>query len=378
VAALSQADRARLAIARAVTELRPRPGTLAPPGLLVLDQPTAYLPREGVEELFAVLREVAARHVAVLLVSDDPGEARRAGDRVTVLRDGRVQGTAAVAAMSERQIGTLMAGAVPPEPPRRSRRPVARRRGFAVRHLAGHSILGISFTIAPGEILGVTGLLGSGFDQVPYLLFGATRARSGELSHGGRRWALADMTPRRAVAAGIAFVPAGRCGGGAVGGLSVQENLTLPVLDRHGRLGLLSARRLRSTGSTVLAESGVGSRRLDASFDSLSAGDRQKALLGKWLQTDPALVLMHEPTRGVDAESRGQIFARLQAVARRGGSVLCVSAGSRDIGGLCDRVLVVGQGRIVREVAGQRLTRDHLVERSYVDAMPTAAGRRAP
>jgi ribose transport system ATP-binding protein len=356
VAELRPADQAQLAIVRAV-EGMPSGGTL------VLDEPTAFLPAAEREALLALMRRIAGQGSCVLFVSHDLGEAQHA-DRVTVLRDGRNVGTVtAEDAGPELLVEMLLGHAIRPAG---NERAVRKRRspGVVIRGLSGETVRDLSLELRPGEILGVTGLPGSGFEEVPYLLYGARPCRSGRLEL-DKPLELRELSPSRAIAAGIALVPADRPRHGAVGSLSVAENVMLPVLERYTAGTRLDGRRLRRTAAGLLAEHEVRPPEPQLAFGALSGGNQQKALLAKWLQTSPRLLLMHEPTRGVDVGARDRILSSVRGLAGRGVSVLSASSDYEQLAELCDRVLIFSAGRAVDELGGADLTEAGLAARCH-------------
>jgi ribose transport system ATP-binding protein len=366
---LDGTERAMVAIVRAVEEIR---GTLAgrgdARGVLVLDEPTVFLPREGVERLFAVIREIVARDASVLFVSHDLDEIRAITDRVTVLRDGRLQGTVETATATEAELVELIIGQrlskFVPQPHDVRDADVHAQ----VRDLAGRRVRGVSFGVCRGEIVGCTGLLGSGFEDVPYLLFGARGCSGGRLELEGSRYDLPAMTPSRALTAGVALIPGDRQGDGSVGSLEVVENVMLPVLPRYRRLAGLDRAELVREAGAQLETYDVRPAKPRARYDSLSGGNQQKALLAKWLQTEPSLLLLHEPMQGVDVGARETIFEILEACAQRGTAIVCASVDYEQLARMCDRVLVFGRGRVVREIAGDEVTKDRVAEQVYNSA----------
>jgi ribose transport system ATP-binding protein len=368
---LPETDRALLAIVRAVEEMR---ATLADGerGLLVLDEPTVFLPREGVQRLFVLVRDVVARDASVLFVSHDLDEVREITDHVTVLRDGRVHATIPTAQATEAQLVEMIIGRslaayehVAPD------RPVGDT-ALAVRNLGGRTVDGVDFDAHHGEILGLTGIIGSGFDEVPYLLFGARPCRVGELVVGERSHALPLMSPRDALKARMALLPADRQIDGSVGTLSVSDNAMLQVLDRY-RPASLRLRRMRGDAARLLDDFDVRPRDPDAEYASLSGGNQQKVLLAKWLQTKPQILLLHEPTQGVDIGAREQIFNLLREEARRGTTIICASSDHEQLAAICDRVLVFGRGRIARELTGGEVTKARIAEQALNSSAGTAS-----
>jgi ribose transport system ATP-binding protein len=363
VGELPETDRALLAIVRAVEEMRETVGH-DERGLLVLDEPTVFLPREGVQRLFALVREVTAKHASVLFVSHDLDEVREITDRVTVLRDGKVHGTVATASATESQlvemiIGRALDANAGQTAPDRPRGPVA----LAARNLRGRTVHDVDFEAHRGEILGLTGIIGSGFDEVPYLLFGARPCQQGELRLGDRSLPLPLLTPRQALAAKIALLPADRAVDGSVPSLSVADNAMLQVLDRYRPMAL-KTRAMRKTAAGLLDDFDVRPREPDAEYASLSGGNQQKVLLAKWLQIEPHALLLHEPTQGVDIGAREQIFALLRAEAAKGMTIVCASSDHDQLAAICDRVLVFGRGRIACELTGAEVDKHRIAEQA--------------
>jgi ribose transport system ATP-binding protein len=357
---LSDTDRARLAIVRALEQIRHVEGV----GLLVLDEPTVFLPKEGTEDLFRLIREVVARHASVLFVSHDLDEVREVTDRVTVLRDGRVHGTVVTAQASEGQLVEMIIGRRLEELDFQHHDTAGKPVDASVLELAGGHLDGVSFDVHKGEILGLAGLMGSGFEDVPYMLFGARPARGGRLAVDGAVYDLCAMTPARALAADMALLPGDRQADGSVGSMSVGENVMLQVLDRYGPMRL-KRRRLRDDAGRLLIEFDVRPDDPNLAYQSLSGGNQQKALLAKWLQIEPRLILLHEPTQGVDIGARQQIFGMLREAAEAGMAVICASSDYEQLAQICDRVLVIGRGRIVRELRGGEITKERIAEQVY-------------
>lgn len=354
---LRPADQALLAIVRAV-EGMPSGGTL------VLDEATAFLPAAERQTVLALIRRLAAKGSTVLFVSHDLGEAELA-DRITVLRDGRNIGTVAAEEVRPRELVEMLVGhSIQPAGANEDTRE-RRSRGVGIRGLSGETVRELSLELRPGEILGLTGLPASGFEEVPYLLYGALPAHSGRLEL-DEVLDIADLSPSRALAAGIALVPGDRTRYGAVGSLSVAENVMLPVLDRYTVATCLDGGRLRRRAAGLLAEHDVRPPEPRLTFGALSGGNQQKAVLAKWLQTAPRLLLLHEPTRGVDVGARERIMSSLRDVAGRGVSVLSASADYEQLARLCDRVLIISAGRAVDELAGPELTEARIAERCHL------------
>jgi ribose transport system ATP-binding protein len=227
--------------------------------------------------------------------------------------------------------------------------------------------------MAPGEILGLTGLIGAGYDAAPALIYGARRATAGRLRLGGRALRLTAIEPPEALARGIVYLPADRLGAAGVGSLPVGDNVGLPVLQRLKRgLGLF-ARDIEDHAATLGAQAGVKPNLPALPLSALSGGNAQKALLAKWLQVDPALMLLDEPTQGVDVGARQDIWDALDRAAEGGTCILIGSTDYEQLAQLCHRVLVFARGRVVQELTGADLTKEAIAQACFRSTTLTAA-----
>jgi ribose transport system ATP-binding protein len=371
---LRPTDRALLTIARAVAHIRGLPSneSSTPGGLLVLDEPTVYLPEHERQRLFDLMQSVARASVGIIFVSHDVDEVLNVAERVTVLRDGRVVGTVRSQDSTPDQVVEMILGR------KLSRRataggPTVRSGGgFRVRDLTGGGSQALSFRVAPGEILGLTGLPGAGFDDVPYLLFGAAPCTSGVLEVDGDTYKLSTMTPPRALRLGMALIPADRPRAGAVGSLSVVDNVLLQVLRNYQHGPILLRRKMFRGALEVATRFDVRPRNPRLLFASLSGGNQQRVLLAKWLQLKPSLLLLHEPTQGVDVGARQEIFQLLRDAARAGAAVVCASSDHEQLAIISDRVLVIRAGRVATELKGTAITQHALSDACYSTVKVTA------
>jgi ribose transport system ATP-binding protein len=367
VGALEPAERAQLALARAVGEAAEE-GHGAARGVLLLDEPTAYLAETESERLFELVRAVAAEGAAVLLVTHDLDDALRSADGVTVLRDGRTVAQESTRRLDRGRLLELVIGR-PIEPsPAAERTPAQAGAAVTVADLSGGGLSRLTLEIQAGEIVGLTGPPGSGFEQVPAFLFGAAPAQSGRLRVGGRALDVRSLRPDTAVAAGIALVP-GDQRHGSVASLSLTENVTLPTLGRYGG-ALLDRRRMRTDTSGLIERFDVRPARPELALGALSSGNQQKAVLAKWVALEPSLLLLDEPTRGVDVGARRRITALVRELAARGACVLCASADHEQLASLCDRVLVFAGGGPARELIGAEVTEERIATECHRIGLP--------
>ena len=348
-------QRPLLAILRAVDEMRRLArGT----GLLVLDEPTAGIGDAGVERLFAVIRRVTTAGFGVLFVSHDLDEVLTITDRVTVLRDGRVAGAGVTAALGRTQLVEMIVGRALDHAragPAAVIAPLAEARG-----ISGSGVRDVSFAIGAGEILGATGLIGAGHAELGALLAGARPARTGALHLAGQDLALSGFTPRRAMAAGIAYVPAERLRAGCVGEMTVAENIALPVLRRLAPRGWLTRTAMADNAAALARQFDIRPPDPAIPLERLSGGNQQKALMAKWLQLRPRLLVLEEPTQGVDVGAREQIFAAIRDWAASGAAVLVLSGDHEQLALLCGRVLIFRHGRVATALTGADVTEERM------------------
>jgi ribose transport system ATP-binding protein len=356
---LSAVERTAVAIARALQ------GSTDSIALLVLDEPTATMPAGDVEMVYDLVRRVRDSGASVLYVSHHLDEVFALADRVTVLRDGRLISTLEVAATTPRELADLMAGEVV-DVGSRSEHEVGEP-VLELRQLSSKVLQGLDLTVRAGEVVGVAGVDGSGRDEVAGAIFGG-RARTGQV-----RCAGAEVPPSRpdvAVSRRIGFVPADRAVAGLVMEMSIRENMTLATLDRFWRRLLLRTRDERSDVATWTSRLGVKSSGTEAPMTSLSGGNQQKVVLGKWLKTEPAVLLLDEPTQGVDVAAKAEVHRLIDDAAARGTAVLVCSSDEVELVRLCSRVIVLDHGRSCAELVGNDITRVALTRASLGVADP--------
>ncbi len=351
-------QRPLLAIVRAVDELRRLMSEdHKDKGLLVLDEPTARLGDVSVGKLFDVIRRVQAAGYGVLFVSHDLDEVLAITDRVTVLRDGRIAGAGVTRDLSKAQLIEMILGrAVQPSAPQPAKTPASPTHIARIDKLSGQGVQSASFAVGAGEVLGLTGLIGSGFAEAAAMLAGVLPAHRGVLHLDGHAYEMPVLTPATAIAAGVAYVPGQRLSEGCIGELSVTENITLPVLGDFVRGGALRHAMLAGRAAELCRRFDIRPPNPALPLDALSGGNQQKVLIAKWLQLRPRLLILEEPTQGVDVGAREQIFAAIRTWAAQGAGVLCCSGDHEQLAALCQRVLVFRRGQIAAELAGPAVT----------------------
>ncbi|NPT44837.1 ATP-binding cassette domain-containing protein [Paraburkholderia sp. 1N] len=352
---LPEADRAMLAILRGLQGLPPDR-----PGVLILDEPTAHLPRDGVDRVFAAIRRVASQGHAVLLVTHRFDEVFAVTDRVSVIRDGVIAHVASTGSCTERELIRAILGfdldALYPE-----RETNAGEIVLDVDNLCGKRVQNMDFAVRRGEVVGITGLIGAGQEEIPYLLFGARRASSGSIAVCGQSFSQAELSPAKSIRAGMALLPADRRNASGVGAASVRENVSLPVLQRFFKNGFLREKAERNHVHELLGRFEVRPSDPELPLSALSGGNQQKALLAKWFQMKPDVLLLHEPTHGVDVGSRRTIFRMIKDAADAGAAIVLFSTEYADLANLCDRVVVMRNGQKSAELSGSTLGEQRIV-----------------
>src|SRR4051794_2494605 len=349
VSMLGTAEQTGIAIARALSGWESA-------RVLVVDEPTASLPRHEIKLLFEAIRRVSARGLGVIYVSHRLDEVFDIAQRVTVLRDGHKVVTARVSELDQEKLISLMVGGE--QLASRSADSAQRDRPVVleVDGLCGLVVDNVDLSARGGEVLGIAGLTGSGREEILPLIFGAV-SRYGSVRVEGKE--VRPERPSAAKDAGIALVPAHRHTQGSVPGMTVQENCTLTDLVRHSGRGLhLATRPERAEVQTWIETLDVRPQRPEAIFATLSGGNQQKVVLAKWLRMRPKLLLLDEPTHGVDVHAKATIHALAREAAASGAAVVIASSDEKELCDACDRVLVMRNGRIVGQLGDERLTSD--------------------
>jgi ribose transport system ATP-binding protein len=353
VSELTAGERASLCVVRALEQMR-RSWSGSP--LLILDEPTAYLSQTESERVYTLMREVVRQGGSVVLISHRLGEIRTVADRVTVLRDGRVVGVHDCRQVSEEELIGEMLGRQIGQfyPDRRSARPG--RPLLTAENLSGTVVSDVGLQVRAGEIVGVTGLVGMGQDELPYLLAGVQPATAGSVRLGSV--AGDGGAPR---SARLALVPGNRHRDGLWLRATAAENFTLPRLRSYFSRGTLRRRAEESSALAGMQQIGVRPPLPALPAAAFSGGNQQKVVLAKWLATHPDLLLLHEPTQGVDAGAKKDILQTISDSADAGVGVLICSADHEQIARTCDRVIVLSDGAMTSELTGDQVTEEMIV-----------------
>jgi ribose transport system ATP-binding protein len=386
---LPPVGQALVAIVRAAEELKAyRARGDVGHSILFLDEPTVFLPEDQVEFLFDLIRTVVAGGASVVFISHDLAAVRAICDRVVVLRDGQVAGEARIGAVDDRQLVEMIVGPVGGKLVGQAQRRAAdddlgdAAPRCSVEGLRGGRATGVSFAVRPTEIVGLAGLLGSGAEDVPYLLFGARKATGGRMTLDGREISVPALDPTTAVHHQVAMVPADRRRDGIAPTLSVGENATILVNEQYTTAGRLQGGRLRELVRRQLDRFDVRPRNGNALMGTLSGGNAQKVVMAKWLEINPRLLLLHEPTQGVDVAARAEIYRLIREASTGGMATVWVSSDFEELATVCDRVLIVADGEVRAELTGDEVTDEAISSAVYhhttdaasvlADEVPTA------
>ncbi|MBM0128233.1 sugar ABC transporter ATP-binding protein [Pimelobacter simplex] len=350
---LTAAERTIVAIARAMD------GWERPDHVLVLDEPTAALHSDEVKLLFDAVRIVAARGGAVVFISHRLDEVTSLADRVVALRDGRVVGDTPAHAVDNTGLAELIVGRRMEET-RREPGPIGKT-VLSVQGLSGATLDQLSLELRAGEVVGVSGLLGSGREHLCGLVFGAIPRTRGVVHVAAG--APVPPDPRASIAAGMAYVPADRHRSGVILPMNVRENLTLPALRPLRRWwGGLHAKREGAETAHWVDRIQLRPALPERAVAAFSGGNQQKVALAKWLRAGPRVLLLDEPTQGVDIGARAALYDIVGQSVAAGCAVLICSSDDKELVAFCDRVLVLRDGRVVDELSGDELTPQALLE----------------
>ncbi len=328
--------------------------------VIIMDEPSSAISEREVEALFEVIRDLKRRGVAVIYISHKMEEIFRIADVVTVLRDGRHVATRDIGELDENRLIALMVGrelnAAPPQS--------AAEQGEAALEVRGLSKPGVfsqvSFTVRRGEILGIAGLMGAGRTDVVSAISGLAPAETGEIRVDGR--SVRIRGPRDAIANGIAMVSEDRKEYGLVPSMSVKHNVTLASLDRYCRGGFIDRRAENQAADQQIQRFSIKTPDRNRKVKHLSGGNQQKVVIAKALLTDPAILILDEPTRGIDIGAKAEIYAIMRRLAREGKAIIMVSSEMAEILSLSDRILVMREGEITAELRPLDTTQEEVMK----------------
>ncbi len=312
--------------------------------IIVMDEPTAPLTQKEIDHLFRVIENLKKRQISVIYVSHRLGEIKEMCDRITVLRDGCLVGKADVSDITIPDMIRMMVGRELKDMyPRAERKPG--KEVLGIEHLyTKDKLKDISLSVRQGEILGVAGLVGAGRTELARAVFGADEIESGTIRLYGEETEI--RKPRDAIEKKIGLVPEDRKQQGLVLMMNVKENITLPSLKKFGKAGKLSLRKEANRAKEYVKKLRIATPDIYTATENLSGGNQQKVVLGKWLCADCGLMLIDEPTRGIDVGSKVEIYELMKELVENNIAILMISSEMPELMGVCDRIAVMHEGRL--------------------------------
>ncbi len=328
---------------------------------LIMDEPTSSLSQAETENLFKVIKELRDRGVSIVYISHRLGEVKELADRVTVLRDGENAGELAREEISHDAMVRLMVGRdVSQFYQHEAHTPgevVLEAKGLRTPVHPGHEL---NFSVRAGEIVGVAGLVGAGRTELLQTLFGVTPLIGGEIRIGGQR--IDPRNPIEAIRAGLALAPEDRKQQGLALEMCVRENMSLPSLRRDQRMGFLNRAQEDGITAEMTRDMRIKTPSPEQIVRYLSGGNQQKVVLGKWLAMKPKLLMLDEPTRGIDVGAKQEIYGLMEKLAKQGVAILFVSSEMEEVLGMSDRTLVMHEGRITGELKREELSEEAVMQ----------------
>lgn len=327
--------------------------------ILIMDEPTASLSGQEVGRLFEIIHGLKEEEVGVIFISHHLEEVAEIGDRVTVLRDGEFVDRVPASTDPSEFVRLMVGRDIEDQFPRR--RPEIGEVLLEVRNLSREGVLeDISFELRAGEVVGVAGIVGAGRTELAEAIFGSVPADSGEIVVGGQHLRPGD--PRETKRRGIGFITEDRQGEGIVPPLSVAENLGLAALEENSKVGLVNRRRQRQQAEEMIGDLGIRTPGPEQEIRYLSGGNQQKVVIGKWLLADSRVLIMDEPTRGIDVGAKVEIYELMNELTAEGAGILMISSELPEVLGMSDRILVMSAGRITGELSAEEASQEKVME----------------
>ncbi len=328
--------------------------------IIVLDEPTSSLTEREVGHLFRIIDTLKKRGCGIIYISHKMDEILKISDDITVMRDGKHIATEAVENMTMEKIIKLMVGReltqMFPEKTNKPAEEILRVEGLSSKH---NHVDNVSFTLHRGEIIGFAGLAGAGRTEVIENLFGISEREGGKIYLDGKE--IRNRTPREAIRNGFALLTEERRATGIFGNLNIRENTTISSLRKHLKLGVLSDRSRKKDTNWSIEAMRIKTASQETQIKLLSGGNQQKVILGRWLLTEPEILMLDEPTRGIDVGAKFEIYQLIDDLASKGKAVIVVSSELPELLGICDRIYVMSGGKVAGEVDAKHTTQEEIM-----------------
>jgi len=327
--------------------------------ILIMDEPTAALSDRETEQLFRIIEQLRDKGIAILYISHRMAEVHRLATRVTILRDGGYVGELTRDELEPRRVVQMMVGRELGDFYAHARRAARGPERLRVDSVAGGKVKPASFSLYGGEVTGLAGLVGAGRTELARLIFGADAKTGGKVLLDGRETNV--IRPGDAIGLGIGYVPEDRKSLGLFLLLSALANTSMNVLSHHSRGGVINYGELVRLTRESIKKLDVKIGGPDGIVGGLSGGNQQKVLLARWLEIHPKVLILDEPTRGVDVGAKSEIYKIIHQLADDGIAILCISSELPELVGICDRVMVMREGEITGEVSGDSITQENIM-----------------
>ena len=329
--------------------------------IFIMDEPTAGMSKIEIENFFKIVQDLKKRGITVIYISHHLDEIFQIADRVTVLRDGENVGTYSIKDIQLSQLVKLMIGrSLESEFPKRIGVPKDEVLLEVKNYFSEKMLVPINFSLKSGEILGITGIIGSGKTELGKSLFGLSRNQSGDYFLYGRKVRI--TSPLKAVRAGISFIPEDRKNEGLFLQLPMIDNLSVIIIDKIIKIFFTSFRKKASIANEIAKELVIQPPNVRMIVKNLSGGNQQKVVIGKWIKSQPKILIMDEPTRGVDVGAKYEIYKLIMRFADEGLGIILLSSEFKEVAGLCDRILILRKGKIVAEMKSSQKNLEQLYE----------------
>lgn len=329
--------------------------------VLIMDEPSAPLTNAEVESMFAVVDLLKSRGVTIIYISHRLEEIFRLSDRITVLRDGQYVTTLETAKTSEDELIKYMVGRQLNEVyPARKPDCIQEEVIFEAKAVSGNGDKEISLKIHKGEVLGLGGLVGAGRTEFAEMVFGAEKKTSGEFYFKGKE--INPKTPKEAIKIGIGLVPEDRKAKGALLGLSIQENINMPIYHRLSKAAVIDYKKVRNIAQKYKEEISIKTPSLEQKVKNLSGGNQQKVILAKWLAAESELLIFDEPTRGIDVGAKQEIYTLINQLVEQGKAILMISSEMEELMGMSDRIIILAEGSVSGEILKEEFNQELIMQ----------------
>jgi ribose transport system ATP-binding protein len=340
--------------------------------IIVMDEPSAVVSGKELDSLFRTINTLKADNKTIVYISHRIDEVFQIADRATVLRDGKLIGSVKTKEVEKSTIISMMVGRSLTEKFPAKEKQQSRKEVLSVKGLCKGSVLrNVSFRLFEGEILGIAGLVGAGRTELVRSIFGVESIDKGEVILRGKGYR--KRSPKNSIRNGIGFVTENRSEDGLVHLLSIRANVTLPILNRIRNWFVIAPKKERQVAEEAVRKFSIASRGIDQEVRYLSGGNQQKVILAKWIGISPALLILDEPTRGIDVGAKSEVYVWMSQLARQRTSILMISSEIPEILGMSDRILVMHEG----EIAGE-LSREEATEEGVLMLATGQAGKNRP